>query len=193
MTLRARLNTLATKLVQARQAPAAFKAYLYNHWLTNVPSNRVRVAYLRHVLGYDIGARTFIHMGCFFDGDRISIGDNSVIGRQCFLGGSGGALSIGNNVSITARSYMFCASHDPNSPTFEAVYGDVVIDDYAWIGAGATIQPGVRVGRGAVLGAVAVATKDVPAYGIWAGVPAKQIGTRNPELTYTLDYSPYFA
>lgn len=193
MTLRARLNRLATKVVQARQAPAAFKAYLYNHWLTNFPSNRVRTAYLRHVLDYEIGERVFVHMGCFFDGDRITIGRNSVIGRQCFLGGSGGALSIGDNVSITARSYIFCASHDPNSPTFAAVYGDVRIDDYAWIGAGATIQPGVHVGRGAVLGAVAVATKDVPAYAIWAGVPAKPIGTRDATLTYELDYSPYFA
>ncbi len=193
MSLRSKLNAIASKVVQARQAPAAFKSYLYNHWLTNFPSNRVRVAYLRHVLDYRIGNRTFIHMGCFFDGSQIAIGDNSVIGRECFLGGSGGALTIKNNVSITARSYMFCASHDPNSPTFEAVYGDVVIDDYAWIGAGATIQPGVHIGRGAVLGAVAVATKDVPDYGIWAGVPAKQIGTRSPTLSYTLDYSPYFA
>jgi acetyltransferase-like isoleucine patch superfamily enzyme len=193
MSLRSRLNMVYVKALQARDVPTQFKTYLYNHWLTNFPSNRVRIAYLRHALDYKIGTKTFVHMGCFFEGDRITIGDNTVIGRHCYLGGSGGSLTIKNNVSITARSYMFCASHDVNSPTFASVYGDVVIDDYAWIGAAAVIQPGVHIGRGAVLGAVAVATKAIPDFAIWGGVPARPIGTRNPSLTYTLDYSPYFA
>ena len=96
------------------------------------------------------------------------------------------------NVSITARTYIFCASHLVDSPDFASVHKDVIIEDHAWIGAGATIMPGVTIGEGAVLGAVAAATKDVPAYSIWAGVPAKEIGTRSRNLTYTLKYRAYF-
>jgi acetyltransferase-like isoleucine patch superfamily enzyme len=177
---------------EVQTARTSFKYYLYNHWLTNFPSSIVRTAYLRHGLGLHIGKQTFIHMGCHFEGDKITIGDNSVIGRDCFLGGNGGALIIKNNVSITARTYIFCASHDLNSPTFAGTYEDVVIEDYAWIGAAAMITPGVTIGKGAVLGAVAVATKDIPEFTVWAGVPAKQIGTRNRDLTYVLDYYSYF-
>ena len=68
----------------------------------------------------------------------------------------------------------------------------VVIEDYAWIGARAMILPGVTIGKGAVLGASAVATKNVPEYSIFAGIPAKQIGIRSRELRYQLNYSPYF-
>ena len=171
---------------------SSFKFYLYNHWLTNFPSNTTRVLYLRNVLGLHVGDSTFVHMGCHFEGEKISIGDNTVIGRNCFLGGNGGALIIKNNVSITARTYIFCASHLVDSPDFASVHKDVIIEDHAWIGAGATIMPGVTIGEGAVLGAVAAATKDVPAYSIWAGVPAKEIGTRSRNLTYTLKYRAYF-
>lgn len=192
MSVRTKLNEVYASVRQARQLPSAFKFYLYNHWLTNFPSNRVRLAYLRRALGIEIGKETFVHMGCFFDGENTSIGDNTVIGRNCFLGGSGGKLVIKNNVSITARTYIFCASHDVDSPDFASVHADVVIEDHAWIGAGVTILPGVHVGRGAVLGAVAAATKDIPEFTVWAGVPARPIGTRNRALAYTLRYAPYF-
>jgi maltose O-acetyltransferase len=178
---------------QLRQLPEATRLYLYNHWLTHVPSNRVRLAYLRNVIGLPIGEAVFIHMGCFIGGTQISVGHHSVIGRQCTLIGSGGSLAIGNNVSVTARAYVFCASHDPQSSSFAVRYGDVTIRDRAWIGAGAMIQPGVCIGEGAILGAMAVATKDVPDYAIWAGVPARPVGTRSRSLSYTLRYSPYFA
>lgn len=178
---------------QLKQLPEAARLYFYNHWVTHAPSNRVRLAYLRTVLGISIGDGSFVHMGCFFAGTDISIGHHTVIGRQCTLSGAGAQLTIGNNVSITARVYVFTASHDVDSPDFASTHADVVIDDHAWIGAGAMIMPGVHVGRGAVLGAMATATKSLPEYSIWAGVPARQIGTRNRDLAYTLRYEPYLA
>jgi|HubBroStandDraft_6_1064221.scaffolds.fasta_scaffold183432_2 acetyltransferase-like isoleucine patch superfamily enzyme len=178
---------------QLAQLPDATRQYLYNHWITHVPSNRARLAYLRAVLGVPIGEHSFVHMGCFFAGTEISIGHHTVIGRQCTLSGAGATLTIGNNVSITARAYVFTASHDVNSPDFASTHSDVTIDDHAWIGAGAMIMPGVHVGRGAVLGAMATATKDLPEFSIWAGVPARQIGTRSRDLAYTLRYEPYLA
>jgi maltose O-acetyltransferase len=67
-----------------------------------------------------------------------------------------------------------------------------VINDYAWIGARAIIQPGVIIGRGAVLGSGSIATKNIPEFEIYAGTPAKYIGTRSRDLTYKLNYSPFF-
>ncbi len=177
---------------EARAAGDGLRFYLYNHWLSYFPSHAVRLAYLRNVLGVQVGTDSFVHMGCFFEGDRVTIGSNTVIGRNCYLGGSGGSLHIKNNVSVTAGSYLFNASHDVNSATFTATYGDIVIEDRAWLGARAMVMPGVRIGEGAVLGAMATATKDVPAYSIWGGIPARPIGERNRGLTYTLHYAPWF-
>lgn len=56
--------------------------------------------------------------------------------------------------------------------------GDIVIDDDVWIGYGATIMSGVHVAQGAVIAAGAVVTKDVPAYAVVGGVPAKVIKFR---------------
>lgn len=72
--------------------------------------------------------------------------------------------------------------------------GDIVIDDDVWIGYGATIMSGVHVAQGAVIAAGAVVTKDVPAYAIVGGVPAKVIKNRFPKekadkIVNTMDYS----
>ena len=71
--------------------------------------------------------------------------------------------------------------------------GDIVIDDDSWIGYGATVMSGVRIGQGAVVAAGSVVTKDVPPYAIVGGVPARVIKYRfEPEMIEELlkiDYS----
>ena len=71
--------------------------------------------------------------------------------------------------------------------------GDIVIDDDVWIGYGATIMSGVHVAQGAVIAAGAVVTKDVPAYAVVGGVPAKVIKNRFTKdkldrVVNTIDY-----
>jgi len=166
----------------------SFTFYFYNYWLANFPCHAVRTFYLRHVLGIEIGRKTFIHMGCLFYAG-VKIGRNSVIGRECHLLGD---ITIGNNVSITAQTYIFSATHDKDSPDFAAYTKSVVIEDYAWIGARAMILPGVRIGKGAVLGSASTATKDISDYCVSVGAPAREVGRRNRDLKYELVYFPYF-
>jgi acetyltransferase-like isoleucine patch superfamily enzyme len=55
---------------------------------------------------------------------------------------------------------------------------ETIIGDDVWVGFGAVIMQGVKIGSGAIIGATAVVTKDVPPFEIWAGVPARKIGHR---------------
>ncbi|MFC6639871.1 acyltransferase [Sulfitobacter sediminilitoris] len=66
------------------------------------------------------------------------------------------------------------------------------MEDYAWISCRVTILPNVRIGRGAVVAAGAVVTKDVPQFAIVAGVPAVVIGERERNLKYQLDFHKPF-
>ena len=166
----------------------AFFLYGYNHIISNAPIYFVRKLYLRKVLGIEVGKNSFIHLGCkFYRG--VKIGSNSVIGRECHILGK---ILIGNNVSITAQTYIFSATHDKNSSSFEAFDKEITICDYAWIGARAMILPGVKIGRGSILGASSTLTRSVPDSEIYAGCPAKKIGIRSTQLAYELNHQPYF-
>lgn len=165
-----------------------FVFYVFNYWVTFFPNYMIRKLYLQKLMGIKIGKQSFIHMGCLFY-PNVTIGNNSVIGRQCHLLGN---ITIKDNVSITAQAYIFTVSHDKNSSSFDIFSIPVVIEDFAWIGARAMILPGVRVGRGAILGAASTATKSIPDYAICVGAPAKQVGIRSENLCYELVYFPYF-
>ena len=77
--------------------------------------------------------------------------------------------------------------HEKNSPQFEAIGKKVVIDDYAWICARAIILPGIKIGKGAIVGAGCVVSKNVDDYEIVAGNPQRIIGYRSKDLSYKLN------
>ena len=108
------------------------------------------------------------------------------------MDGRGGKLTIGNNVDIAQEVNIWTLSHDPHDD-YHSVWGkEVIIEDYVWIASRATIMPGIRIGRGAVVAAGSIVTKDVPAMAIVAGSPAKIVGERKSNLKYRLDWQPWF-
>jgi acetyltransferase-like isoleucine patch superfamily enzyme len=147
--------------------------------------------YLHRFCQYSIGRETSIAPTTLFTGNRLTIGNNTVINRQCYLDARE-ALCIGSNVSISNQVYIQTATHDAQDPLFKYVPGPVHIGDHAWIGARALILPGVAIGEGAVVGAGAVVTRNVEPYTIVAGVPARVIGQRAGNLRYQLNYFPFF-
>lgn len=115
---------------------------------------------------------------------EIIIGDNTTIGDDCFITASN-SIKIGNNVliaqkvTITDNSHGLMTNRDEFNlhPSSRTVFskGPVVIEDNVWISDKVTICPNVSIGRGAIIGANSVVTKDVPPYSIVAGTPAKLI------------------
>ena len=106
-------------------------------------------------------------------------------------GGSG--VTIGSDVMIAPHCVLAAGNHDhtqldqPMRSAPSISRGPIVIEDDVWIGAHCTITDGVTIGRGAVVGANSVVTRDVPAYAIVAGVPAKQIADRREKQA---DHAP---
>lgn len=95
-----------------------------------------------------------------------------------------GNITIGNRVSIAPRVTLVTSSHPNNSRIrgFAPLSrGPIVIEDDAWLGTGCVVLPGVRIGRGAVVGANSVVLQDVPPLHIVAGQPARTVRELLPE------------
>lgn len=123
---------------------------------------------------------------------NITIGNNVVINKRSLLDGRGALLSIGDNTDIAQEVNIWTLTHDVNDSNHKVYGKPVVIGDHCWIGARATILPGISIGKGAVVGTCSVVTKDVPPYAIVAGNPAKIIGKRDNPLSFNLNFHPWF-
>lgn len=136
-------------------------------WARNAFFPRWRLTLLRWC-GVEIGAQVYI-------ADGIMIVEE-LDGQE--------RVVIGDRVSIAPRVTLVTSSH-PNHSAIRAFApvsrGDVRIDADAWIGAGAVILPGVRIGRGAVIGALTVVAQDVEPYHVMAGHPARAIRVLQPD------------
>lgn len=128
--------------------------------------------------GVKIGKGSHIHMGAqFFYPAGVEIGAGTIVGQNVFLDGRD-KLRVGDNVDIASDVMIYNSEHDINSEDFRAICAPVEIDDYVFIGPRAIILPGIHIGKGAVVAAGAVVTKDVSEFAIVGGVPAVVIGER---------------
>lgn len=143
--------------------------------------------------GMKIGKNSTLHMRArVYDPRNISIGEDTLIGERVVLDGRD-TLTIGNHVDIATGAMIFNSHHDIHDPTFGPIELKNTIEDYVFIGPNAIILPGVKIGKGAVVGAGAVVTKDVEPLTIVGGVPAKEIGKRQvAELNYVLGRARWF-
>lgn len=102
-----------------------------------------------------------------------------------------GKVTIGNYFHSGEEITFLTSNHNFRNATaipYDNTYqiGDIVVEDFVWLGHGVIILPGVTLGEGCIIGAGAVVTKSVPPLTIVAGNPAKKIGERNPEEFYRL-------
>lgn len=145
--------------------------------------------YIRELKNIFTGHKLCLGMFCEIyasggQGERIEIGDNVTMNSRAMINADcAGFIKIGNNVIMGPNIILRASNHrfDRRAvPVREQGHeaGRIVIGDDVWFGANVVVLPNVTIGRGAIVGAGAVVTKDVKEYTIVAGVPAKEIGVR---------------
>lgn len=126
-----------------------------------------------------------------FNHGNIEVGDDVSLGTGAVLMATESKIRIGNKVMFGPNVTVVGGNHNTSQlgkfmyDVHEKRAGDdedVVIEDDVWVGCGAIVLKGVRVGRGSVVAAGALVNKEVPPYSVVAGVPAKVIGTRFGDL-----------
>lgn len=176
MSLKNILKTFSVKLL----------LIFYYCVLYNLPSSKffkplamIRMRFLSFLIGG--GCSGILENKVYISNARsLKIGRDCEINECVFIQGAkiGNKVLIAPNVSILSTSHNY---KDLNFPIIEQ--GDLpstppIIEDDVWIGRNAIIMPGIRISRGAVIGAGAVVTKNVDSYTVVGGVPAKVIGFR---------------
>ncbi|MCL4389946.1 MAG: acyltransferase [Patescibacteria group bacterium] len=194
------------KELSLKQAWPKIVRRLYNYWLDwclmwlywigEVPSHNFRRFFYTSA-GMRIGRGSVIHTYArFYQPKGISVGEDTIIGDHVFLDGRS-PLKIGSHVDIASSVMIYNSEHNSEAVDFSdpenVVEEPVSIGDYVFIGPRAIILPGVKIGRGAIVAAGAVVTKDVPDFAIVGGVPANVIGQRKvKDLHYRLGRARLF-
>lgn len=169
-----------------------FKYWFGNYVINRVPVHSIRAGWLR-LMGAEIHSTASLQIAVLVFGppSRLKIGANTVVNPEVRLDARSG-LTIGKNVSISRDVFILSLGHSYNDPDFSLMGAPIFIEDDVWIGIRAVILPGVRLGQGCVIAANATVTHDTEPWGVYAGTPARKIGSRVAQQYASVYYRPYF-
>lgn len=166
-------------IAQGKHSLREWLLWCGNRW----SSSAMRTAWLSRIYGFrEPGLVLARHLHIRYP-HTVKVGKHSLL-NEGFTVLGGGGCEIGAFVYTAPEVLIATVSHQVGN--MEATSAKVVIEDLAWIGTRATLLPGVRIGKGAVVGAGAVVTKDVAPFSIVGGNPAQVIGQRKLEYPLRL-------
>ena len=151
---------------------------------------RIKLSFFKHKFG-SIGKSCVFPLKkqSYYYPSNISFGDYVSCGIDIeFYATEASRINIGNGTMIAPRVKIYTCNHNYDSATLESIpfdhinlCSDVIIGEGCWIGDSVIILPGVKIGKGAVIGAGSVVVKDIPNYGVAVGNPAHVVKFRNAE------------
>jgi putative colanic acid biosynthesis acetyltransferase WcaF len=146
---------------------------------TPKPLNRWRVFLLR-LFGCQVHGRPFVASSAVIKMPwNLVLEDRACLGPQSEVYNLA-PVTLQQRCTVAQQVYLCAGTHDFSVPTLPLVVGEIVVGADAFLGARAFVLPGVRIEAGALVGAAAVVTRDVAAWSVVAGNPARKIGTRRP-------------
>jgi maltose O-acetyltransferase len=153
----------------ARYLPVSYKPY------GGHIAKRIRYYCCKHIFAR-CGKDVNVEHGVDFEGGfQLEIGDRSGLGVNSFIGvvKIGNDVMMGREVIMISQNHIFSDITRPMNIQGTEEPRPIIIGDDVWIGARAVILPGIRIGKGAIIGAGSVVTTDVPEYAIVGGNPAR--------------------
>ncbi|HEX3722576.1 MAG TPA: WcaF family extracellular polysaccharide biosynthesis acetyltransferase [Nitrolancea sp.] len=165
----------------SRAKPAWIEAlWLVAQWLlvrSQIPGSAHRRWVLR-IFGARIGKGVTIKPGVRIKFPwRLTVGDHSWLGEDVWIDNLV-EVDIGSHCCISQAAFLCTGNHDWTASSFDLRAEPIRIRDGAWIAARSVVAPGVTVGEGGVLAIGSVATRNLEAWSINAGSPAKKVGSR---------------
>ncbi|MFD2161043.1 WcaF family extracellular polysaccharide biosynthesis acetyltransferase [Paradesertivirga mongoliensis] len=124
-------------------------------------------------IGKDVRIKPFIHIKYPW---RLTLGDHSWL-AECYIENLA-PVTIGKNVCVSQQAMLLTGNHNFKKSTFDLMVDGITLEDGVWIGARATVCPGVICKSHSVLSVGSVATKDLEPYSIYQGVPAVKVRDR---------------
>ena len=108
---------------------------------------------------------------------NLRIGDKCYVGPRCIINIRRNSFEMGEYAGLGPGSVAYTHGQWlPYTQGWPRTYGDVTLEEYAWVPAKVFLSPGVRIGKKSIVGSGAVVTKDIPPFSFAAGVPARVIG-----------------
>ncbi|WP_231850165.1 WcaF family extracellular polysaccharide biosynthesis acetyltransferase [Winogradskyella sp. PG-2] len=108
---------------------------------------------------------------------KLKIGNHCWIGEKAWIDNLD-QVTLEDHVCISQGALLLCGNHNYKTTSFDLIVAPIILREGSWVGAKASVAPGVRLHSHAVLTMGSVATKDLEAYGIYSGNPAKKIKMR---------------
>ena len=146
---------------------------LLGSWLVPPP---LRVSALRR-FGMHLGEGVNVRARCFFGGTDVQMGARTFVNYGCFFDNSA-SIVLGSDCQL-GMEVMLCTSSHELGPASRRAGADapapIVVGPGCWLGARSTLLPGATLGAGCVIAAGSVVTGECPPNGLYAGVPAKRV------------------
>ena len=140
-------------------------------------ANRWRAMLLR-LFGAKIGNPRVLRNTARFEIPwNVEIGEGVRVGDEAYFY-SLGKIRVGDHAVISQYAHLCAGTHDHESTSFTLIRVPLIIGDHVWIGTDAYVAPGVNIGDGVIVGARSNVVKDLPAWRICVGSPAKPIRPR---------------
>lgn len=141
------------------------------------PFNRPKILLLK-LFGAKVGIEVILKPGINVKYPwYLEIGDNSWIGENAWVDNLS-YVKIGRNVCISQGAYLCTGNHDWSDPAFGLVVKPIIVEDGAWIGARASVLPGVNIATHSIITAGSVVSKNTEPFMIYTGNPAVKINER---------------
>lgn len=135
--------------------------------------------FLLRCFGAKLGQRVHVYPSAtIYFPWNLEAGDESAIGEHAFIYNLG-RVRVGPRVTISHRAHLCAGTHDHTKRDFPLLRSPIIVGPEAWICADAFVGPGVTIGEGAIVGARAVAMRDVKPWTIVVGNPARESGRRD--------------